>query len=355
MTLNKTNGGHMNNTQQTNKKTLFIIIAIIAVVCVVVGIFLLAGKDDDSGKTNSLNSFGNEYTGSKRNVNIATIGHQGHGKSTLTSAITKFFGNYVTADTISSAQEVNKNGISFKAAFVEYETDNTHFSHYDLPSHSDYQKALLSGSIKLDSAILVIAATDGQLPQTREQLEMIQATGVSKIVVYISKCDLVDDVELIDLVEDEIRVLISEYGFDQDNTPIIRGSALKAIEGDKTEENGIRNLIESAEKWIDSSNNNQTQPSSTVKVKANVYLLSQDEGGITGGYEPNSKLSISIDGSKASGVVSFEEGVDSVLNGDNQHFTFSLDEELSVRKGEYFQVYDSDKLVGVGIITEILN
>ncbi len=337
-----------------NKKALFIIIAVVAVALIVVGIFFLAGKDDDGEKGSSLSSFGSEYKGSKENLNIATIGHEGHGKSTLTSAITKVFGNYITADTISSAQEVNKNGVAFKAAFVEYETDNTHFSHYDLPSHSDYQKALLSGSIKLDGAILVISAEDGPLPQTIEQLEIMRATGVSKIVVYMSKCDLVDDVELIDLFEDEIRVLISEYGFHQDNTPIIRGSALKAIEGDKTEEDGIRNLIESADKWFENVNENQNQSSATKKIKTNVYLLSQEDGGTSFKYDSNSRLDISVGGGKVGGVVSFEEGDDSVLAGDNQYFIFSLDEEVSVKKGEYFQAYDSDKLVGVGIITEIL-
>ena len=176
-----------------------------------------------------------KYERTKPHVNIGTIGHIDHGKTTLTAAITKIAslqkgGQYVSYDQIDNAPEEKERGITIATAHVEYETDKRHYAHVDCPGHADYIKNMITGAAQMDGAILVVAATDGPMPQTREHILLARQVGVPRIVVFLNKCDLVDDPELLDLVEMEVREELSKYDFDGDNTPIIRGSALKALD-----------------------------------------------------------------------------------------------------------------------------
>ena len=188
---------------------------------------------------------------SKLHVNIGTIGHVDHGKTTLTAAITKLFGHFVAYEDIDKAPEERERGITINTAHVEYETEKRHYAHVDCPGHADYVKNMITGAAQMDGAILVVSAVDGPMPQTREHILLSRQVGVPKIVVYMNKCDMVDDPELLDLVEMEIRELLGEYGFDTE-CPIIRGSALKALEGDPDAEQSIRDLMKAVDEYIPS-------------------------------------------------------------------------------------------------------
>ena len=183
-----------------------------------------------------------KFDRSKPHVNIGTIGHVDHGKTTLTAAITKVLALKGDADfmdyaNIDKAPEERARGITINSAHVEYQTENRHYAHVDCPGHADYVKNMITGAAQMDGAILVVAATDGPMPQTREHILLARQVGVPYIVVFMNKCDMVDDEELLDLVEMEIRELLSEYDFPGDDTPIIRGSALKALESTSTDPN----------------------------------------------------------------------------------------------------------------------
>ena len=172
----------------------------------------------------------------KPHVNVGTIGHVDHGKTTLTAAITttlakKGLAQEMDYDKIDKAPEEKARGITINTSHVEYESENRHYAHVDCPGHADYVKNMITGAAQMDGAILVVAATDGPMPQTREHILLARQVGVPHIVVFMNKCDMVQDEELLDLVEMEIRDLLSEYGFPGDDTPVIRGSALKALEG----------------------------------------------------------------------------------------------------------------------------
>ncbi|MDY2624760.1 MAG: GTP-binding protein, partial [Coriobacteriales bacterium] len=176
----------------------------------------------------------------KPHVNIGTIGHVDHGKTTLTAAITKVLSlkgqaKFEAFDMIDKAPEERERGITISIAHVEYETDNRHYAHVDCPGHADYVKNMITGAAQMDGAILVIAATDGPMAQTREHVLLARQVGVPYIIVFLNKCDMVDDEELIDLVEMETRELLDEYEFPGDDTPIIRGSALVALQSDSTD------------------------------------------------------------------------------------------------------------------------
>ena len=172
-----------------------------------------------------------KFERTKPHVNIGTIGHVDHGKTTLTAAITfRYSKHAMRYDEIDKAPEEKARGITINTAHVEYETENRHYAHVDCPGHADYVKNMITGAAQMDGAILVVAATDGPMPQTREHILLARQVGVPYIIVFLNKCDQVDDPELIDLVEMEIRELLNKYDFDGDNTPIIRGSALKALE-----------------------------------------------------------------------------------------------------------------------------
>jgi len=191
--------------------------------------------------------------GDKPHVNIGTIGHVDHGKTTTTHALTMVSGVGVNFDEIDKAPEEKERGITINTAHVEYETENRHYAHVDCPGHADYIKNMITGAAQMDGAILVVSAADGPMPQTREHILLSKQVGVPRMVVFLNKVDQVDDEELIELVEMEIRELLTKYDFDGDNTPVVRGSALKASEGDKGElgEVAIKNLLEALDSWIE--------------------------------------------------------------------------------------------------------
>ena len=194
-----------------------------------------------------------KFDRSKEHLNIGTIGHVDHGKTTLTAAITKYFSKeFKDYSEIDAAPEERERGITINTAHVEYETATRHYAHVDCPGHADYVKNMITGAAQMDGAILVVSATDGPMPQTREHILLARQVGVPKILVYINKCDMVEDAELLDLVEMEIRELLGEYGFDAD-CPIIRGSALKALEGDESDmgAGSIRKLMEACDTYFD--------------------------------------------------------------------------------------------------------
>jgi elongation factor Tu len=195
------------------------------------------------------------FVRTKPHVNIGTIGHIDHGKTTLTSAITKVLAqrklaNYIAFDQIDKAPEERERGITIAIAHVEYETDKRHYAHVDCPGHADYIKNMITGAAQMDGAILVVAATDGPMPQTREHILLARQVGVPAIVVYMNKCDAVDDPELLELVELEVRELLTKYEFPGDETPIIRGSALKALEGDPNWTKSIDELMEAVDNYV---------------------------------------------------------------------------------------------------------
>ena len=193
-----------------------------------------------------------KFDRSKEHVNIGTIGHVDHGKTTLTAAISKYFGKeFMDYASIDSAPEERERGITINTAHIEYETEKRHYAHVDCPGHADYVKNMITGAAQMDGAILVVSASDGPMPQTREHILLSRQVGVPKIVVYMNKCDQVDDPELLDLVEMEIRELLGEYGFDSE-CPIIRGSALKALEGDEAAAQSIRDLMAAVDEYIPS-------------------------------------------------------------------------------------------------------
>jgi len=206
-----------------------------------------------------------KFDRSKPHVNIGTIGHVDHGKTTLTAAITKrqaekFGGDFVDYANIDKAPEERERGITINTSHVEYQTEGRHYAHVDCPGHADYVKNMITGAAQMDGAILVIAATDGPMAQTREHILLARQVGVPKIVVFMNKCDMVDDEELLELVEMEIRDLLSEYEFDGDNTPIIRGSALKALEGDAKYVEAIDELMNAVDEYIPTPERDNTKP-----------------------------------------------------------------------------------------------
>ena len=206
-----------------------------------------------------------KFDRSKPHVNIGTIGHVDHGKTTLTAAITKCLAEKGMAEftdyaNIDKAPEERERGITINTAHVEYETDKRHYAHVDCPGHADYVKNMITGAAQMDGAILVIAASDGPMAQTREHILLSRQVGVPRMVVFMNKCDQVDDPELLDLVEMEIRELLNEYDYDGDNTPIIRGSALKALEGDPEAKAKIYELMDAVDEWIPTPERDNDKP-----------------------------------------------------------------------------------------------
>ena len=197
-----------------------------------------------------------KFDRSKPHVNVGTIGHIDHGKTTLTAAITKVLGKnnpkikFRSFDSIDNAPEERERGITIATAHVEYETKNRHYAHVDCPGHADYIKNMITGAAQMDGAILVVAATDGPMPQTKEHVLLARQVGVPCMVVYLNKCDAVDDPELIDLVEMEVRELLTKYQFPGDDVPVIRGSALGALNGEPEWEAKVEELMEAVDKYV---------------------------------------------------------------------------------------------------------
>ena len=211
-----------------------------------------------------------KFVRSKPHVNIGTIGHVDHGKTTTTAAITKYLSllgraNFEAYDAIDSAPEEKARGITINTAHVEYETENRHYAHVDCPGHADYVKNMITGAAQMDGAILVVSAADGPMPQTREHILLARQVGVKYIVVYLNKCDMVDDPELLDLVEMEVRDLLTEYGFPGDDIPVIKGSSLKVLESTSKDPNDpvyqpIKELMDAVDSYIPTPDRPVDQP-----------------------------------------------------------------------------------------------
>ncbi|MHA8109976.1 elongation factor Tu [Lactobacillaceae bacterium Melli_B4] len=205
------------------------------------------------------------YERTKPHVNIGTIGHIDHGKTTLTAAITKVLSDRGLANAedyadIDAAPEERERGITINTAHVEYETEKRHYAHVDAPGHADYIKNMITGAAQMDGAILVVAATDGPMPQTREHILLARQVGVEYIVVFLNKTDLVDDDELVDLVEMEVRELLSEYDYPGDDIPVVRGSALKALQGDEEQEKVILKLLDIVDEYVPTPERDDNKP-----------------------------------------------------------------------------------------------
>ena len=196
-----------------------------------------------------------KFERTKPHVNIGTIGHVDHGKTTLTAAITKVLAEQGLSelrsfDSIDNAPEEKERGITINTAHVEYQTANRHYAHVDCPGHADYVKNMVTGAAQMDGAIIVVAATDGPMPQTREHILLARQVNVPRLVVFMNKCDMVDDEEMLELVEMDMRDLLSQYEYDGDNTPIIRGSALGALNGEKEWVDKVMELMDAVDNWI---------------------------------------------------------------------------------------------------------
>ncbi len=264
-----------------------------------------------------------KFDRSKEHVNIGTIGHVDHGKTTLTAAITKYFGEFMDYDQIDKAPEERERGITINTAHVEYSTDKRHYAHVDCPGHADYVKNMITGAAQMDGAILVVSAADGPMPQTREHILLSRQVGVPKIVVYMNKCDQVDDPELLDLVEMEIRELLGEYGYDSE-CPIIRGSALKALEGDEAAAQSIRDLMAAVDSYIDAPVRDTDKP--FLMSIEDVFTISGRGTVVTGRVERGQlKLNdeVEIVGLKptkktvVTGIEMFRKSLDFAQAGDN--------------------------------------
>ncbi len=389
-----------------------------------------------------------KFDRSKPHVNIGTIGHVDHGKTTLTAAITKrqaekFGGEFVDYANIDKAPEERERGITINTAHVEYQTATRHYAHVDCPGHADYVKNMITGAAQMDGAILVIAATDGPMAQTREHILLSRQVGVPRMVVFMNKCDQVDDPELLDLVEMEIRDLLKEYDYDGDNTPIIRGSALKALEGDKEALEAIDKLMDAVDEWIPTPERDNDKPflmsiedvftitgrgtvvtgrvergklnlndtveivgirptKSTVvtgiemfrkqldyaeagdnagvllrgiareevergqvlakpgsvtphkKFKAQVYVLSKEEGGRHTPFFANYRPQFYFRTTDVTGVIELEPGIEMVMPGDNVQITVELIHPIAIENGTKFSIREGGRTVGAGNVTEII-
>ena len=390
-----------------------------------------------------------KFERTKPHCNIGTIGHVDHGKTTLTAAITKVLaerveGNEATDfEKIDKAPEERERGITISTAHVEYETKKRHYAHVDCPGHADYVKNMITGAAQMDGAILVVAATDGVMAQTKEHILLSRQVGVPKIVVFLNKCDMVDDEELIDLVEMEVRELLSEYGFDGDNAPVIRGSALKALEGDPKYVGAIEELMNAVDEYIPEPTRETDKPflmsvedvmtitgrgtvatgrvergvvnmgeeveivgiretRKTVitglemfrkqldfaeagdnigallrgvnrdeiqrgqvlakvgsvhphtKFKAQVYVLSKEEGGRHTPFVSNYRPQFYFRTTDVTGVITLPEGTDMVMPGDNVEMTVELIAPIAIENGTKFSIREGGRTVGAGNVTEII-
>ena len=264
-----------------------------------------------------------KFDRSKAHVNVGTIGHVDHGKTTTTAAITKYFGKFVDYADIDKAPEERERGITINTAHVEYETEKRHYAHVDCPGHADYVKNMITGAAQMDGAILVVSAADGPMPQTREHILLARQVGVPKIVVYLNKCDQVDDPELLDLVELEVRELLGEYGFDTE-CPVIRGSALKALEGDPAAVQSIKDLIAAVDDYIDEPVRDTDKP--FLMSIEDVFTISGRGTVVTGRVERGElKINdeVEIVGLRptqktvVTGIEMFRKSLDSAIAGDN--------------------------------------
>jgi elongation factor Tu len=271
-----------------------------------------------------------KFDRTKPHVNVGTIGHIDHGKTTLTAAITKVLAKnnpkiqFRSFDSIDNAPEERERGITIATAHVEYETKNRHYAHVDCPGHADYIKNMITGAAQMDGAILVVAATDGPMPQTKEHVLLARQVGVPCIVVFLNKCDAVEDPELIDLVEMEVRELLSKYQFPGDDVPVIRGSALGALNGEKKWEDKIDELMEAVDTYIPQPNRPVDLP--FLMPIEDIFSISGRGTVVTGRIE-RGKIKVGEDvelvgfretrKSVCTGVEMFKKQLDEGMAGDN--------------------------------------
>ncbi len=265
-----------------------------------------------------------KFDRSKPHVNIGTIGHVDHGKTTLTAAISKEFSkDFMDYSAIDSAPEERERGITINTTHVEYETEKRHYAHVDCPGHADYVKNMITGAAQMDGAILVVSAADGAMPQTREHILLSRQVGVPKIVVFMNKCDQVDDKEILELVEMEIRELLGEYGFDAE-CPIIKGSALKALEGDADAVKAIHDLMAAVDDYIDTPERDTDKP--FLMSIEDVFTISGRGTVVTGRVERgklNLNDEVEIVGLRdtrktvVTGIEMFRKSLDYAESGDN--------------------------------------
>ena len=390
-----------------------------------------------------------KFERSKPHVNIGTIGHVDHGKTTLTAAITTVLAKQGKAeargyDQIDAAPEERERGITISTAHVEYETDNRHYAHVDCPGHADYVKNMITGAAQMDGAILVVSAADGPMPQTREHILLSRQVGVPYIVVFLNKCDMVDDEELLELVEMEVRDLLSEYEFPGDEIPVVKGSALKALEGDAEWEGKIVELMNAVDEYIPTPQRDTDKPfmmpvedvfsitgrgtvatgrvergilkvgdvvdiiglseepkSTTVtgvemfrklldqaeagdnigallrgvardeiqrgqvlakpgtitrhtKFKAEVYVLSKEEGGRHTPFFSNYRPQFYFRTTDVTGIITLPEGVEMVMPGDNIEMTVELIAPIAIEEGTKFSIREGGRTVGAGVVASIM-
>src|SRR6266704_2552704 len=308
-----------------------------------------------------------KFDRSKPHVNVGSIGHIDHGKTTLTAAITKVLSKhnpnikFRSFDSIDNAPEERERGITIATAHVEYETANRHYAHVDCPGHADYIKNMITGAAQMDGAILVVAATDGPMPQTREHILLARQVGVPYVVVFLNKCDAVDDPELLDLVELEVRDLLKSYQFPGDEIPVIRGSALKAMEDDPAWVKKINELMEAVDNYIPIPQRAIDKP--FVRAIEDIFSISGRGTVVTGriergvvkvgeemeivGFRPTFKTVIT-------GVEMFKKLLDEGQAGDNVNLTIELITPVALEKGLRFAIREGGRTVGAGTVTDIV-
>src|SRR5437762_1529772 len=292
----------------------------------------------------------------KPHVNVGTIGHVDHGKTTLTAAITKVLGlsgraKFTSFAEIDNAPEERERGITIATAHVEYETPNRHYAHVDCPRHAHYIKNMITGAAQMDGAILVVAATDGPMPQTKEHVLLARQVGVPYIVVALNKADMVDDEEILELVELEVRELLSQYEFPGDDLPVIRVSALKALEGDPQWSEKLLELMEAVERGQVVIKPGTTTPH--TDFEAQVYILSKDEGGRHTPFFNNYRPQFYFRTTDVTGVVTLPEGTEMVMPGDNTEMKVELIQPIAMEEGLRFAIREGGRTVGAGRVTKI--
>src|SRR2546425_621479 len=305
-----------------------------------------------------------KYERTKPHVNVGTIGHIDHGKTTLTSAITKVLHTKFKAvavrefGSIDNAPEERERGITIAVAHVEYETAKRHYAHIDCPGHADYIKNMITGAAQMDGAILVVAANDGPMPQTREHVLLARQVNVPHLVVFMNKVDMVDDPEILDLVELEVRELLKKYQFPGDTTPVVRGVEgwARRWGGGRGGENGGA-LWGGGEKDGVEGGQVLAKPGSIKpykKFKAEVYVLAKEEGGrhtpFFNGYRPQFYFRTT----DVTGVVALTPGAEMVMPGDNVRLTGELIAPIAMDQGLRFAIREGGKTVGAGVVTEIV-
>jgi elongation factor Tu len=288
-----------------------------------------------------------KFDRSKPHVNIGTIGHVDHGKTTLTAAITKILQKhnpkiqFRSFDSIDNAPEEKARGITIATAHVEYETKNRHYAHVDCPGHADYVKNMITGAAQMDGAILVVAATDGPMPQTREHILLARQVGVPAMVVFMNKADAVDDAELLELVELEVRELLSAYEFPGDDIPVIKGSALKALEGDPEWEKTVEELMDAVDSYIPTPERDVEKP--FLMPVEDIFTI-QGRGTVATGRIERGTIkvneSVEVVGIKATrttvvtGVEMFKKLLDSGMAGDNVGLLLRGVERKDIERGQ---------------------